>query len=244
MPKLSPSKSQAINTALLGNWQNATSINKALLHDNPNDIEALNRLAFALAILGKIKNAKAAYRKVLKIDALNPIAIRNIKRLSKQTSIKNIKNAPLPYVNRTFLEETGKTKIVCLVNIAQPKIVGQLTTGQLLTLSIKRSKIFIQDKHQYIGVLPDDIGKRLIKFIKGGNQYEAYVKLATDNRVVIFIKEIKRVTRFKDQPSFLHDNIKSLSFEKGNTKPKSYKVDYQQEEQKNSLQDEEKDGFF
>ncbi|MBI3366867.1 hypothetical protein HY041_04550, partial [Candidatus Roizmanbacteria bacterium] len=45
---MTPSKNQAIQTALLGDWQNATVINKALLNSNPNDIEALNRLAFAL----------------------------------------------------------------------------------------------------------------------------------------------------------------------------------------------------
>ena len=47
------------------------------------------------------------------------------------------------------------------------------------------------------------MGKRLTTFIKAGNQYEAYVKSAYDHRIIIFIKEIKRASRLKDQPSFI-----------------------------------------
>lgn len=205
-----PSKNLAIQTALAGDWQNATSINKALLNDNPNDIEALNRLAFAFTVLGKIKDAKATYKKVLELDSLNPIAIRNLKRLSDTKSLgKGLKKQSVTYVHNTFLEETGKTKIIELVNLAQPRITANLRIGQPLSISIKRLKIFIQDtEKQYIGVLPDDIGKRLIKFIKGGNKYETFVRSANNHAVVVFIKEKKRATHFKNQPSFLQKNDK------------------------------------
>jgi len=216
---MTPSKNQAIQTALLGDWQNATAINKALLNSNPNDIEALNRLAFALTVLGKLKNAKSIYKKVLRIDSLNPIALKSIKRLTAISPQKKIKNLALTTVNHAFLEETGKTKVVALVNVAQSKVIARLSVGQSLVISIKRLKIFIQDKTlQYIGVLPDDIGKRLIKFIKGGNEYEAYVKSANDHYVIIFIREIKRAYKFKDQPSFPYTTDKSLDFKKKSPK--------------------------
>jgi len=216
-----PSKSIAIQNALEGDWQNATSINKALLNDNPNDVEALNRLAFAFTFLGKIKDARATYKKVLKIDALNPIAIRNLKRLTDTKNYGKGKSLQTTHVYNTFLEVTGKTKIIELVNTTQPRVIASLQVGQSLTISIKRSKIFIQDMgKQYIGVLPDDIGKRLIKFIKGGNQYETFVRSASSHRVVIFIKEIKRVARFKNQPSFLQTRNKSAILEKEKPKTK------------------------
>lgn len=216
---MTPSKNQAIQTALLGDWQNATAINKALLNDNPNDIEALNRLAFALTVLGKLKNAKSIYKKVLEIDSLNPIALKNIRRLTEISPQKKIKNLALTTVNHAFLEETGKTKIVGLVNVAQARFIARLTVGQSLVISIKRLKIFIQDKTlQYIGVLPDDIGKRLIKFIKSGSEYETYVKSADNHHVIIFIREIKRACKFKDQPSFPNTTDKSLDFEKKTAK--------------------------
>ena len=220
-----PSKNLAIQTALSGDWQNATSINKALLKDNPNDIQALNRLAFAFTILGKIKQAKATYKKVLELDYLNPIAIRNLKRLADTKTLgKNVKKpSSVTFVHKTFLEETGKTKIIELINLAHPRITANLRIGQPLTTCIKRLKIFIQDmEKQYIGVLPDDIGKRLIKFIKGGNQYETYVRSASNHNVLVFIKEIRRATRFKNQPSFLQNNDSSSIFEKNGHKVKTH----------------------
>lgn len=218
------SKNLAIRTALDGDWQSATAINKDILHDNPNDIETLNRLAFAFTVLGKIKKANVTYKKVLEIDPLNPIAARNLKRLTENKNHPNGKlntNSHMLVYN-TFLEESGKTKIVELVNIAQPQIISNLQIGQPLTISVKRLKIFLQNEaNQYIGVLPDDIGKRLIRFIKGGNQYEALVRSADNHRIVIFLKEIKRSTRFKNQPSFISNSEKSFVFQKNNTKGKN-----------------------
>lgn len=201
-------KDQAIQNALAGDWQKAVSINKLLIKENPLDIDALNRLAFAYSILGRIKDAKNTYQKVLKIDSLNPLALRNLKKIGDSKKIKNdIENASstsMIRVTNMFIEEQGKTKIVELVNVAQPFVINNLRTGQSLTLSIKRLKIFaLSDGKQYIGVLPDNIGKRLIKFIKAGNQYDAYVKSAFDQHIIIFIKEIKRTSRLKDQPSFI-----------------------------------------
>lgn len=225
-----PSKNLAVQNALKGDWQNATSINKALINDNPNDVEALNRLAFAFTFLGKIKNAKATYKKVLKIDALNPIAIRSLKRLTDTNNYGRGKNLLTTHVYNTFLEETGKTKIIELVNTAQPRVIASLRIGQSLTISIKRSKIFIQDmEKQYIGVLPDDIGKRLIKLIKGGNQYETFVRSANSHRVAIFVKEIKKVKRFKNQPSFLQTSNKRAILEKEKSTTKVHLISDEEE---------------
>ena len=236
---MTPSKNAAIQTALLGNWAKASALNKALLHADPKDIDALNRLAFAFTALGKIKEAKTMYRRVLKIDTLNPIALRNMKRLS-ELSMKGIKKDSLPqFTNHTFLEETGKTKTIELINIAQPKITSWLRTGQALNISIKRSKIFIQDlQDQYIGVLPDDIGQRLIKFIKGGNVYEACIKSANQHNVIIFIKEVKRASRFKNYPSFQQIGSANLNLAKNKFKNKNEPSPTLDEDEKNYLPDE------
>ena len=219
--------SQAIQTALTGDWQNAISLNKSLLEDNPNDVEALNRMALAYVILGKHKNAKETYQKVLEIDPLNSIAMKNLKKISVDSS-KNDGDSIIIQVNNIFLEETGKTKVIELINLAQSEILLTLRTGQTVDLSVKRLKIFISQGKKYIGVLPDDIGKRLIKFIKGGNKYEAYVKSASHQSVFIFIRELKRSGKFKDQPSFLHLIEKKLSFRK-NGRKKSKDIDYEEE---------------
>lgn len=235
-------KDKAIQAMLLGDWENATSLNKSLIKENPKDIDALNRLAYAYTILGRIQDAKSIYKKVLKVDILNQIAIRNIKKLAGLGSKQNVKNfSPVKGVNYTFLEETGKTKIISLVNTAQPKIIAFLTTGQPVTITIKRSKIFVQDhSNQYLGVLPDDVGRRLIKLIKGGNMYEACIKSATEHNVCVFVKESKRVSKYKNQPSFPQTADQDLGLSKGNkTKIKNYKdIGEEDDDHSNFLEEE------
>lgn len=194
-------KIQAIQTALTGNWNKAVLLNQKLLKENPNDIEALNRLAFAYTVLRKIKEAKNVYLKVLRIDGQNLIALKNLKRLPGFAN--SSKHCFLGGVDSMFIEESGKTKVIELINLAEPKTILGLMIGESLVLHIKRLKIFILDEgKQYLGMLPDDIGKRLIKFIKGGNKYQAFVKATESHRASIFIKEVSRANRFKNQPSF------------------------------------------
>lgn len=210
-----PLKTQAIQIALTGDWTKAIAINKEILQSDQNDIDTLNRLAFAYTITGKIKEAKKTYQMVLAIDSANPIAIKNLKRLGSGTN----KTKPSLHISTNmFLEESGKTKIVTLINTAPQQTIKTLQMGQLLHLCIKRSKIFVQDEQKtFIGMLPDDIGKRLTKFLEGGNTYESYVKSAHDHEVVIFIKEVLRVTKFKNQPSFLFGDKTKLALS-GNKK--------------------------
>jgi hypothetical protein len=218
-------KDKAIQAMLLGDWKNAASLNEDLIKEDPKDIDALNRLAYVFTILGKINDARSTYKKVLKIDILNQIAIRNIKKLTEMEPKQIVKSLSfIKGVSNMFLEETGKTKIISLINTTQPKIIALLTTGQPVVIAIKRSKIFVQDQRaQYLGVFPDDIGKRLIKLIKGGNTYSACVKSATAHNVCVFIKETKRISKYKNQPSFPQTDGQNFGLSKGKTKIKNYK---------------------
>lgn len=210
---MTPLKTQAIQIALTGNWDEAILLNQQILETEPTDIDTLNRLAFAYTIIGKTQEARETYERVLTIDAANPIALKNIKKLG----ISGIKTKPALHIStKMFLEESGKTKIVSLVNTAPTQIIKTLQMGQLLHLCIKRSKVFVQDEQkEYVGMLPDDIGKRLITFLEGGNEYESYVKSAHDHEVVIFIKEAKRAAKYKNQPSFLFGDKTRLSLSVG-----------------------------
>src|SRR3989344_2388935 len=142
---------QAIQTALTGNWEESIKLNKSLLIDNPNDVEALNRIGLAYTILGKSKSARNTYQKVLEIDPLNSIAIKNLKKI-KSEGVKEPSDSPLIQVNNIFLEETGKTKVVELINLAQAEMLLTLRTGQAVDISVKRLKIFISEGKKYIGV--------------------------------------------------------------------------------------------
>lgn len=226
-------KNQAIQTALQGDWQNAILLNKDLIKEDPNDIDALNRLALAYSIVGKTKEAKTTYQKVVKIDPLNPIALRNLKKLKD----KSPSPIALDYrINNQFLEEPGKTKIIELVNIAQTNVIEEIRVGQSLTLSVKRFKIFVLNNNQYIGVLPDDVGKRLIKFIKSDGKYEAYVKSSAPHKVSVFIKELKKASRYKDEPSFISVS-ESLLFSEKQQRARAKEQAAQVEEPENYLEE-------
>lgn len=214
---------QAIAATLAGDWENAIKLNKSLLEEKPEDIAALNRMGLAYSVIGDTKYAKDSFEKVLKLDPLNSIALKNLSRLKNDTS-KNGDPTTLIQVNNIFIEETGKTKIVDLINLAQAEVLQSLRTGQSVDMSIKRLKIFILQGKKYIGVLPDDIGNRLIKFINGGNKYEAFVKSANHQNVSIFIRELKKSAKFVDQPSFVHVIEKKLHI-KSDNKSTNHKED-------------------
>jgi Flp pilus assembly protein TadD len=77
---------QAINQALAGNWQAAVDLNQEIIKQNPQDIEALSRLAKAYTELGKKTLALKTYRKVLQLDQFNPIAKNNLAKFSAKKS--------------------------------------------------------------------------------------------------------------------------------------------------------------
>src|SRR5579864_2713030 len=213
MPTL---KTQAIQIALTGDWRKAIDLNQLILQEEPEDIDTLNRLAFAFLSIGNPKNAKHLYEKVLALDMQNPIAIRNLKRLH-DVNVKKILT-----INNLFIEEPGKTKVMDLINIADKKVISHLRSGEELDLRIKRSRIFAYDlDNQFIGMLPDDTCQRLIKFIVAGNMYDAYVRTVDSNKVSIFIREIKRVKKFKNQPSFVSGAEKTKLSIPHNKKSKS-----------------------
>ncbi|GDX62094.1 hypothetical protein LBMAG33_4040 [Candidatus Levyibacteriota bacterium] len=230
---MSSIKNQAIETALTGNWEKAIALNQELLKDNPQDTEALNRLAFALNAKRETKEAKKIYQQVLEIDMLNKIAIRGLKRISDSWNNEIDINNTYPIItSNLFIEETGKTKVIELIHTEQ-KITSSLHIGERVLLSIKRLKIFIHDdKKRYAGTIPDNIGKRLVKLLSGGNIYEAFVKSLENNHITVFIREIKRSDKFLNQPSFINDQ-KKFVLQKNTTpilKKKSKKIEEDIEE--------------
>lgn len=206
----SPSRDLAIKYALQNNWEAAYQENLRLLEEK-EDIDTLNRIAYALTKLGKFKKAKTYYQMVLKTDKTNPIAQKNIRRI-ETLSTRDGDTPPVPHLTGVsmqdvFIEEAGKTKTVELKNCADRKTLSFVQPGDIVNLSVKRSKIFIQmtDK-TYLGVLPDNIGMRMITFINGGNEYSAYVKAVGDNTITVFVKETKKMAKFKNQPSFINSS--------------------------------------
>lgn len=200
----------AITAALTNDWPAAVKINKKIITQQNNDVEALLRLARAFACLGQTAKAARLYKKVLEIDPFNLIATKNLEKLTKTNSngVNHNGNGKVVgtsvNVTQVFLYEPGKTKIVNLLNLAPPQVLTTLSCGDLVNLNPKNHAVTITKLDgTYLGAFPDDLAHRLITLIAQGNKYEAFVKSTTTKVLTVFIKEVERSPKFANQPSFL-----------------------------------------
>lgn len=204
----------AIDAALASNWQQAIDLNLQIIDTEPKSVEALNRLARAYFELGKFPEAKEFFDKSLLNDPYNQIAAKFIKRIEtckkKSSKIKNSLGSShnCPQVDSDlFIEEPGRTKLITLLKTAEPQKLSLLSPGALVNLNIKNKVIAVTDQDdEYLGVLPDDLSRHLVRLIHGGNKYQAIIKTVKINGLSILIRETYRCPRFKNQPTFL-DNL-------------------------------------
>jgi len=218
-PSLNLVAQLAIDAALDSRWPEALKLNKKIIKQDPQNIDALNRQARAYMEMGKGNLAKKYYSQVVKLDPYNPIANKNLK-IIKAFKLNN-GSTILPFENHTprlspslFLQEPGKTKVVTLLKVAEPQKLSQAYCGMQVNMVSKNRKITIVDQNlNYLGVLPDDISYHMLKLIRGGNKYEIFVKSIRVNGLSVLIKETFRSKRFKNQPSFLENSYTSITTE-------------------------------
>ena len=195
---------QAISAAMKGAWDLAIEINQKILKLDPENITALNRLAKAFWEKSDLDKAKQTFKKVLALDPYNVIANKNLQRLADQKKAKVKTPGPANHSQRvSFLEEPGRTKVVKLIHLAATEILSQANNGDEVFLSPKERSISVtNDRKVYLGRVPDDLSHRLLALIKGGNEYQVFVKAADRQNLEVFIQETKRAPRLRNQPSF------------------------------------------
>jgi tetratricopeptide (TPR) repeat protein len=193
---------KAVSCALNGKWDEAVKVNKQILKHDPEDVDALNRLARAWAELGDLTKAKKIAQKVLKIDPFNTIAAKSLKKWKGLK--KGEAKATKPSSANAFLEEPGKTKIVTLVHLGdQKKVLAKLNAGNEVKFKPHAHRISVTTKDgDYIGRLPDDLSSRLRKPIQHGNEYQVLIKSSSPQEIKIFIRETKRAKALANTPSF------------------------------------------
>ena len=210
---LDPQTAEAISAALENNWEKALQLNQDLLKKYPDDIDTMNRLARAFIETKEIEQAKKLYQRILKIDPYNPIAEKNLHRLSslKKADLKNnqINQNNQPVKADIFLEEPGKTATVFLTDTAMSSVLAGLRTGNPVTLPPHRSDItVISASGQRIGKVANYLAKNLTNNLRAGSIFDAFVKSVSLNKngkkgksqVVIFIRESHRSPKIKISP--------------------------------------------
>jgi tetratricopeptide (TPR) repeat protein len=187
-------ENSAVNAAVKAHWESAVDYNKKILEVEENNLPAHLRLGFAYLQMKQLNQAKKHYNSALKLQPGNPVAQENLEKISilnAQTSTS--KSAAANLNPNLFLEIPGKTKSVVLVNLGQRDVLAHLAVGQKVVIKPKKRKIEIRNTEgDYVGTLPDDICRRLLAFIEADSVYSAYIKEASLNRVIIFIREEKK----------------------------------------------------
>jgi len=202
----------AITFALSGNWKEAVRVNLEIISQNPEDVDALNRLARAYWELGKVRDAEDTTQKVLKIDPVNQIAQKCAEKWKSAEEGGGV-HISSPTSTETFLEEPGKTKLVTLLNLGDAKVFANLDSGEEVILSSHAYKVSINTPDgKYIGRLPDDLAARLRNLIKAGNKYQVLMKSVDPKEVTVFIREVEKGSKAQDIPSFPTEKIDYVAF--------------------------------
>ncbi|MCH7541326.1 hypothetical protein IH981_00915 [Patescibacteria group bacterium] len=208
---LDPQIQEAIDAALNNNWDNALRLNQELVEKYPSDVETINRLARALAEIGKFGQSKKFYQKVLHIDPYNSIAQKNLKRLSavKKGYLKT-NQTTTNIKGDTFLEESGKTETSTLEDTAMPSVLAGLRTGDKINMTPHRNNItIIAANGQRVGKIEDSLAKNIAQNLRAGSRFETIIKSISFNnapgrkenyKVEIFIREIHRSRKITSSP--------------------------------------------
>ena len=184
---------EAINLAMQSQWQKAIEANQAILELFSTDVEAYNRLGKALMELSHYDEAKEAFSRALELSPSNEIAKRNVSRLAYLTQRRGLgrQNREERQADpRLFIEETGKTGVVDLQDVADARILAGVTPGDVVNLKIQQNHLLVVTQEgEYLGRVEPGMALRLIKLIEGGNKYAAAITSSGDRQAKVIIKE-------------------------------------------------------
>ena len=182
---------KAVALATKNRWQEAAAVNQTIVRDFPEDIGSYNRLGKALSELGRNREAREAFRSVLKRSPNNSIARKNLSRLMKLADA-NPPRVPKTTARRShaFIEESGHAGVTSLIKLAPAEILLKLTPGDVVQLQASGSRLSVTDESgEYIGQVEPRAGTRIARLARGGNLYEAAVTSVEESELAIIIRE-------------------------------------------------------
>ena len=174
-------------------WREAIYANQVILADFPNDVEAYNRLGKALTEEGRLHEARDAFACVLSLSPHNPIARKNLERLMQIGDSRTAPSAAAGLARRAFMEESGKSGIAPLINLAPALDMLKEAPGRLVTLKTEGGALKAYSAgDKYLGQVEPRLGSRLINLMRRGNRYEAAVISVGESHLEVIIRETFR----------------------------------------------------
>lgn len=183
----------AIAMAVQSRWDEAAQANQQIVRMMPGDAEAYNRLGKAYTELGRISDARDAYGQSLQADPANLIAQRNLERLShisEAEAVEVAKRSAQKLDPQFFMEETGKTGVTVLHDVAGQEVLATLTAGEQVSLRQDDDALMVTTSDGVtIGRVEDRLAARLSRLMKTGNEYQCGVVGADGDTVRVIIRE-------------------------------------------------------
>jgi tetratricopeptide (TPR) repeat protein len=204
----------AVQLAIAGKWDDAVKLNKFIVDNFGADEETQNRLGKALSELGKLKEAKAAYEAALKLNPMNSIAKRNAARINALLHQKEgLKVGGTRVDLNLFVEEMGKTVITILDSSHDNDICSKVAAGDVAELRIEADGVVAETSRGVrLGLLEPKLARRLTKFMRGGNRYQAGVTSCDGNTVKLIVRETYQDPHFAGKPSFPMKRKREVEF--------------------------------
>jgi len=199
---------KAIQLAMQNKWQEAAELNRQILEHFPEDVDTLNRLGKSLMELGQYAEARDQYAKSTRIDPSNGIAAKNLVRLTKLA--EDAAASPVVVVQHTrpvdpslFIEESGKTAVTDLVDVAPYQRIATLTAGDKLTVVVDHGVVrLVGPNDQVVGQLQPKLAQRVMRLTEAGNRYSATITSIDESHVRIIVREEFRHPSMRSRPSF------------------------------------------
>jgi tetratricopeptide (TPR) repeat protein len=194
----------AIQLAMESKWEEAVELNQFILENFGPEDQAYNRLGKALTELGRLEEARDQYEKSLKLNPFNTVAKKNRSKLEVLIQHKDdIKTGVTRVDLNLFVEEMGKTVITQLEAVDDPAVCDKVVAGDIAELSVAGDAITVTTlRGIHLGQLEPKMARRLIKFMQGGNRYQAGVTNCDGGLVRVIVRETYQDPKFAGKPSF------------------------------------------
>jgi tetratricopeptide (TPR) repeat protein len=194
---------EAIALALASKWAEAVQVNRAIMDRFGPDEDTLNRLGKAYTELGQPDEAIEAYQGTLKLNPVNPIALKNLSKLQALPGGQPVPTSKAKVDVDAFIEETGKTALTTLHVHAEGDPCSKVSGGDPVRLMVAGDTMNVETaRGVYLGHLEHAMGRRLIKFIEGGNRYSGAVATCEPSAIKIIVRETYQDPKFFGRPSF------------------------------------------
>jgi tetratricopeptide (TPR) repeat protein len=194
---------EAVQLAVEARWDEAVEVNRFIIDSFGADEGAQNRLGKALTELGRLDEAKVAYDTSLAINPMNPVARKNSVKLESLINAKEaLRGGPVKVDLNLFVEEMGKTTTTTL-RAAAEGVCNKVAAGDIAELRVEGDGIEVDTvRGVRVGSLEPKLARRLLRFVQGGNRYQAGVTSCEGSTVKVIVREIYQDAKFAGKPSF------------------------------------------